>query len=253
MIFMIHGMWGGAHQWRNWIDFFEQRGRRCIAVTLPFHDVSPSEPPDPALGSTSVLDYADFLEGELNRLDEKPIIMGHSMGGLLAQILGSRGYGKALVLLTPAAPSGCWCVTPSVTKSFWSTLTKWGFWEKPQRPKFHEAVYAMMHTMPEQDQKDTYAQLVYESGRVVFEIGFWYLDNRDATVVDESKVTQPVLVVAGAEDRITPAWVVRQVARKYGPVSTYKEFPGQSHMVFKQPGWQDMAGFVNEWIKRNGM
>jgi pimeloyl-ACP methyl ester carboxylesterase len=175
--------------------------------------------------------------------------MGHSMGGLLAQILGARGLAKALVLLTPASPSGIVALTPSVVKSFWSIQTTWGFWKKPMRQTFGEAVYSMLHLLSEKEQKETYDKFVYESGRAACEIGYWLFDSKGASKVDESKVTCPVLVVAGAQDRITPASVVRRVARKYKAVSTYKEFENHAHLVLAEPRWQEVAEYVGGWLR----
>lgn len=219
-IFMIHGMWGKSWYWKNYKEFFEKKGYRCITTTLRFHDMDPKDVPDPRLGTTSLLDYAEDLEQEIRKLGVKPIIIGHSMGGLLAQILGSRGLAKTLVLLTPASPAGIMALSFSVIKSFWSIQKKWGFWKKPMRQTFNEAAYAMLHLLPPEEQKETYEKFVYESGRAAFEIGYWLLDSQRASKVDESKLKCPVLIIAGSEDRITPAPVVRKIAKKYKAVST---------------------------------
>ena len=81
-------------------------------------------------------------------------------------------------------------------------------------------------------------------------MGFWFVDSNGATRVDEAKVTCPVLVVAGAKDRITPASVVRKVAKKYQAVSTYKEFENHAHWVLGETGWQDVAEYVAGWLKQ---
>lgn len=248
-IFMIHGMWGGAWYWEKFRNLFEAKGYRCVAVTLPYHDMDPEGIPDPRLGTTSLLDYAELLEREIGKLDAKPIIMGHSMGGLLAQILGSRSLAKSLVLLTTASPSGIIALKPSVIKSFWSVMTTWGFWRKPIRQTFSEAVYSMLHLLPEEEQKETYDKFVYESGRAAFEIGYWLIDSKNASKVDESRVTCPVLVVAGAEDRITPASVVRNVAEKYRG-ATYKEFTNHAHWIMAEPRWQEVAEYISGWLTR---
>ena len=176
--------------------------------------------------------------------------MGHSMGGLLAQILGSRGLAKSLVLLTPASPAGIIALRPSVIKSFWSMQKKWGFWKKPIRQPFNEAVYSMLHLLTPDKQKEAYDKFVYESGQAAYEIGYWLFDSKKASTVDETKVTCPVLVIAGAEDRITPAAVVRQVAKKYKAVSTYKEFENHAHWVVAEPGWQDISEYVAGWLEQ---
>ena len=247
-IVMIHGMWGSGWYWENFKGFFESKGYRCVIPTLRFHDMDPNGVPDPRLGTTSLLDYAEDLEKLIHELDVMPILMGHSMGGLLAQILGSRGLAKALVLLTPASPRGIIALKASVIKSFWSGLTTWGFWRKPFRQTFDEAVYSMLNQMPSESWKSIYDQFVYESGRAAFEIGFWLFDSKGAARVDELKVTCPVLIIAGEKDRIVPASVTRKVAEKYKRVSTYKEFPDHSHWVVGEPGWQEIAEYIKEWL-----
>lgn len=248
-IFMIHGMWGGPWYWENYKGFYEEEGYRCVTTTLRFHDMDPKDAPDPRLGTTSLLDYAEDLEQEIQQLGVEPIVMGHSMGGLLAQILASRGLANALVLLVPASPAGILALTPSVMKSFWSVQRTWGFWKKPMRQRFDEAVYAMLHLLPPDEQRETYDKFVYESGRAAAEIGYWLFDPEGASRVDDSKVPCPVLVIAGTEDRITPPSVVRQVAKKYEAVSTYKEFEDHAHWLVAEPGWQEIAEYAADWLE----
>jgi len=254
-LFMIHGMSGGPWCWENFITYFHAQGYRCITPTLRFHDVNPQDSPDPRLATTGLLDYAEDLEQEIRSLDELPIVMGHSMGGLLAQILGSRGLAEALALLSPAAPSGINALTLSVTKSFWGEITRWGFlprwgvWRSLQRPSFKTAVYSFMHLLPEAEQRRVYQRLVPESGRAAFQIGLWFLDPHKASKIDDAEVSCPVLVAAGKEDRITPASVVKKVARKYG--ATLKVFDHHAHWVMGEPGWEEIADSIAEWLDRN--
>lgn len=250
IVVMIHGMWGGPWYWEPYRRLFESAGYRCIAVTLPHHDANGRVTPDPKLGTTSLLDYAAAIERDLDALDEKPILVGHSMGGLLAQMLAARGRAEALVLLTPAAPAGVLALTPSVIRSFWSITSRWGFWKKPTLQTFDEAVYSMLHLVPPAGRRAIYDRFVHESGRATFETGYWLLDRRHASSVDASKVTCPVLVVAGAQDRITPASVVRKVAKRYA--ASYREFADHAHWVVGEPGWEDVAGFVLQWLEAQG-
>ncbi len=249
-IVMIHGMWGGPWYWENYKNFFEGKGYRCIIPTLRFHDMDPKAIPNPGLGITSLLDYADDLEKEIRGMDPQPILMGHSMGGLLAQILGSRGLSKALVLLTPASPSGINALTISVVRSFWSVLMGYGFWKKPRRQTFNEAAYSMLSLLPREEQRKVYDRFVYESGRAASEIGFWFFDPKGASKVDGKKVSCPVLVIAGSQDKITPASVVRKVADKYSSVSTYREFPNHAHWVVGEPDWQQVADYACDWLNQ---
>jgi non-heme chloroperoxidase len=248
IIFMIHGMWGRSFLWDNYKAFFEERGYVCTAPTLPLHDYLPTYPAPEGLGATSLLDYAADLEAKIRALPQQPIIMGHSMGGLLAQMLAGRGLGKAAVFITPASPAGIMALRWSVIKTFKSALFRWGFWKKPTMPTFKEAAYAMMHLLPPEEQRKNYGQFVYESGRATTEIGLWPFDCKGAAKVDETQVKCPVLVIGSGQDRITPAKVVRQVAVKYMATGTYKEFPEHAHWVLGEPGWQDVASYIDTWL-----
>lgn len=251
-IVMIHGMFGGSWYWENFRRFFEAQGYHCIAPILRYHDMDPRDEPDLRLGTTSLLDYAADLETLIRELEEPPIVLGHSMGGLLAQILGSRGVAKALVLLTPASPAGILALRFSVLKTFREALFRPGFWKKPQRPSYELAVYGMLHLLPEAQQKEIYNRFVYESGRAAAEIGFWLFDPHHASRVDETKITCPMLVLGAKEDRATPAAVVRKVARKYRRVATYKEFANHAHWLLAEPGWEEVAGEIVKWLTDNG-
>jgi pimeloyl-ACP methyl ester carboxylesterase len=107
----------------------------------------------------------------------------------------------------------------------------------------------MLRLLPVEEQKNIFNRFVCESGRAAFEIGFWFLDRKGASRVDEANVTCPILVVAGGQDRITPASVVRKVAAKYRATSTYKEFPNHAHWVIGEPQWQEVAEHVSHWLE----
>jgi pimeloyl-ACP methyl ester carboxylesterase len=248
-IFMIHGMWGGPWNWENYQSFFEAKGYHCVIPTLRHHDLGSSSDPHHDLGNTSLLDYASDLQEEMERLDEKPILMGHSMGGLLAQILASRGLGELAVLVTPATPRGIICITPSVLWSFKGAFARWGFWRKPYKQSFAEASYSMMFLLNPEQQLEHYKRFCHESGRAACEIGFWIFDPYKASHVDESRVTCPVFVVGAALDRITPAGNTKKVADKYRATSTYRQYDNHAHWIMGEPGWQEVAEDIARWME----
>ncbi len=248
-ILMIHGMFCHGRLWDNYRNYFEGRGYRVVTPTLRHHDIDPLAAPPPDLGTTSLLDYADDLEAEIAGLDEEPILMGHSMGGLLALILAARGHGRAAALLTPAAPWGIVALTPSVLRTFAAPLLTWGFWRRPFRLSYAAARYGGLNTMTEKQARQTHATLVHESGRAMAEIAFWPLDRRRATEAAPEGIACPLLVVAGGRDRMTPAPVVRRVARKYAAhVTAYREFPACGHWVISEPRWEEVADACAKWL-----
>jgi len=247
-LFLIHGMWCTGEAWSRYRGYFETKGYEVVAPTLRLHDASQNDAPNPDLGTTSLLDYARDLEAAITSLDTPPVLIGHSMGGLLAQILAARGVGRAAIFLTPASPAGIVALTPSVVKTFRRVLTTWGFWKRPTFPTFEEACYAVYNLVPEADRQDEYANLVHESGRAAAEIAFWLLDRQRATTVDETKITIPTLTVAGTQDHITPASVVRKIAKKYRRCGgDFKEFPNHAHWVLGEPEWEEVADYCLHW------
>jgi pimeloyl-ACP methyl ester carboxylesterase len=251
-IMMIHGMWAGGWVWSDYISIFEERGYRCLVPTLRYHDAPPLQPPA-ALGRTSLLDYAKDLQEEIEKLDQFPVLMGHSMGGMLAQMLGARGLAKALVLLSPMPPQGFNTISLASLRMFRETLTRWGFWRNPTRPTFRDAAMTMLRHFPSDEQRHIYERLVYESGRAACEAGFWFLDPHAAKYVDASRITCPVLLVAGAEDPLHPPAMMRKVARRYQPYSTYLEFQGHGHWLTGEPGWRKIAVRIADWLDEKGV
>jgi non-heme chloroperoxidase len=250
-IVMVHGMWGGAWCWDIFKIYFETQGYQCHVPVLRHHDVSPEDPPPAALGTTSLLDYAADLETYIRNLPEKPILMGHSMGGLLVQMLAQRGLALKSVLLTPAPPSGIHAISGSVLKCFLSMFLKWAFWRKPHRIPFERAVYAFLHQLPKDRQQKEYNRLVFESGKAAFEIGMWPLDKKKASCVDETKIDCPQLIIAASNDRIVPAAVVKKVYHKYRQTADFKQFEGHSHWLLGEEGWEEVAGYVLSWLENH--
>ena len=98
---------------------------------------------------------------------------------------------------------------------------------------------------------EIFIRFTWESGRAAAEIGFWFFDRKKAATVDPSKIRAPVLVISGTEDRICPSSVVRKVAARFSDVSIYREFEGHGHWLIGEPGWEEIAGYIHEWIQEN--
>lgn len=246
-IVMIHGMWAGAWVWSDYLPVLEGRGYRCLTPTLRGHDVPPLQPPA-SLGRTSLRDYAYDLQGEIEKLNQPPVLLAHSMGGMLAQMLGARGLARALVLLSPMPPQGFNVISIASLRMFRQTLKRWGFWRRPTRPTFRDAAAIMLEHLPEEEQRGTYERLVHESGRVACETGFWFLDPHKTKYVNATHITCPVLVVSGSEDMLHPPAMMRRLAGRYEPYATYLELPGHGHWLTGEPGAQEIAERIADWL-----
>ena len=125
---------------------------------------------------------------------------------------------------------------------------RFGHWREPLRPTFEGAVYSSLYLLPPDEQKKVFEKFTYESPKAAWEISFWYFDRQKVTYVDESKVTCPVLTIVGAQDRLTPPAITRKINDKYKDVSSYREFERHSHFIIVEPGWEEVAKFIEAWI-----
>ncbi len=248
-IVMIHGMYATGHVWRNWKGFFERAGFEVHTPTLRLHDVDPAAPPPAGLGTLSVAEYVADLEQLIRGLGDKPILFGHSMGGLLAQLLAARGHACAAVLVTPAPPAGVNAIRPKPLLTFIRVLSRWGFWRKPHRPTRRAADFGMFNRLERNVADAEYAHFVHDSGRALFEIAWWWLDRRRTTRLDFSAMPCDLLLLGGRDDGTVAASVVRATARRYGARATYLELDGHSHFPISEPGWEQVAQRCLEWLQ----
>jgi len=246
-IVLIHGMWCTGANFGRIVDTLKARGHACHAPTLPAHEVGVEHP---EVGNQSLRDYLSFLEEYVRAqaFAEPPILVGHSMGGLLAQQLAARLKPFALVLLTPAFPAGIFGIRLSNFIAYLRSMLRWGWWRKPQKPGFGRAVASVFNGVAPDKHRALYAGLVPESGRVVFELGFWFFDPQRASRVDPAAVTCPVYVVSAGQDRLTPPSVVRRVAGLY-PQAALRHYPQRGHWVLDDADTDEMAADVANWLQ----
>jgi len=246
-VVMIHGAFCGGWAFDKMAGAFRDEGYKVQAPTLRHHNCGKNPPA--VLGTTSILDYAHDLEKDLKALKEPPVLVGHSMGGLLAQILATRLAVRALVLLAPSAP---WGMMPSTMFEYASAGAMFfagDFWSKPIHPSYDIAASNALDLLPPSERSQVFARFVPESGLATFEIMHWALDARRATMVDAHKVTCPVLCLSGRHDKVNPPPTVRRIAQRYRGHAAYEELDGHSHWMLGEPGWEKIAARAMEWLE----
>lgn len=244
---MIHGMWSQSWVWDGFRQPFEQAGYPVHAPTLRHHEQAT---PAPALGTTSLRDYVDDLTRLIGALPAKPVLIGHSMGGLLAQLLAARGLARAAILLCSAAPRGVVPVRPVMLPATTRMFLQPGFWKRPIRLWPWEARYAVFNRVSRVEADDLIARMVWESGRAAAEIVFAMAQPGGPATLDYHANGTPLLSLAGSDDRIVPAGVCRANARRYGPRCEYREYPGYAHWLLGEPGWERLADDCLRWLDR---
>jgi pimeloyl-ACP methyl ester carboxylesterase len=203
------------------------------------------------VASLSLRDYTDDLVTFVNTLNSSPLLIGHSMGGLLAQLVATRTRHAGLVAACPAPAAGILGTTLTNLRMSLPYFLRPRPWAKPvYPPKLDRFQRWIANTQTEDIAREIYDDLVCESGRVNWEMLLAAVRLSEATVVDYAAVTTPVLAMGGEYDRIVPAGVVRQTAARYER-GTHVEIPRSDHWVFSGAALPVTMGHIDDWLVRN--
>lgn len=247
-IILIHGAFCGAWAFDGYAQMLAAHGHKVITPTLRHHAVAPGQRAPRELGTTSVLDYAADIAALVRSLPTAPVIIGHSMGGLVGQIVAQHVPIAGLVLLAPSAPWGTLPTTMWEIMSAQGLFLAGAFWSKPLRPEAWIAESHALDLLPARERAAVFERFVPESGLATFEILHWPFDLRRASFVEARRVDCPVLCVAGALDRVNPARTVASIARRYRDRGEFHQVEKASHWLIGEPGWERTAERVRAWI-----
>ena len=245
-VVMIHGAFCGAWSLAPWRTAFEQRGFAVYTPTLRHH--GSRDEAMRCLAGVSLRDYLADVSALIDTLGSAPILVGHSLGALLAQMLAVKLSVRALVLLAPLAPWGVLPSSPFECIAMQALFQEGAFWNKAVPPRKTIAATQAFHCVPEPKRAMLVEQLVPESGLALFESMHWLFDSRKTSMVDRRAVTCPVLCVAGGQDRIVSATTVRRLARRYHGRARYELLPDHGHWLPGEPGWERIAAGALAWL-----
>ena len=233
-ILLVHGWWAGASLWSRFEPALRAQGFETAAIDLPLPQ------PGKSLGRTSFTDHLEVVAETANALDG-PIVIGHSVGGLLAQKLVERHDLPACVCLVPAPPRGIFPIVSMELLSFALQQAPAMLLSRPFRPSDAMLRRIDLNCLPTEEQVEVLARMRPAPGRQGVEVGLL------GVPVDARRVTTPMLVVGASEDRLIPPGVVRKIARKYG--ANYREYAEHGHYLVREPGWEQVAADVVEWLR----
>jgi pimeloyl-ACP methyl ester carboxylesterase len=249
-IVFIHGLFQNPQSWTPWKKFFEERGYTCYTPAYPYHEGEPAalrQHINPALGKLTLTAVLDSLEKFIDALPEKPILIGHSMGGLLAQLLIARQKAVAAVCIDAAPPKGIFSFKWSFLKANLATINpfKGNSVCLPSVEWFH---YAFCNTMSLEETQAAYTSYVVPESRNIPRNS-----TSKAGKIDFKKAHEPLLFIAGEKDNIIPPSLNKKNFEAYkdkGSATAFKEFPGRTHYICGQDGWLEVATYILNWIEK---
>ena len=245
VVIMTHGAFCGGWAFDLFRQPFEAAGYTCLAPDLRGHGAGVARG---AATGLSMSDYADDIAALVRAQARPPILIGHSMGGLVAQMAAARAPVCALALLAPSPPWGVAGGSLEETASAMSLYALGPFWLQAIDPDYAAARLYSLDRMDQADRKAVFARMVPESGRAMWETLNWWLDPFMTTMVRTEKIAAPILTIAGGRDVIHPVPTVRENARRLGAELVVMD--QMSHWLIGEPGWQDVASACLGWLGR---
>lgn len=259
-IVLVHGLWVTPRSWEQWVPYLEGKGHTVLTPAYPGFEVEVEAlRADPApVAAVTVPETIAHLEKVITALDEKPIIIGHSFGGTLTQLLLDRGHGAAGVVIDSAPPEGILVNPPSQLKSLFPILSNPATRHQAAGFTAEQWHYAFCNTLSEEDSRAAYERYAIPApGSWVWAYGLIanFKPGRQETWVDfKNPERAPLLFIAGGADHIMPASVNRSNARHYkgeGTITELIEVPGRSHWTCGEPGWEQIADTAVDWALRH--
>lgn len=230
----------------NLAGHFRAEGHTVQVPAYRHHDPSPTEANSTNLVGVSIADYVEDIAATISP-DDKPVIIGHSLGGVIAQKLAARGLASAIVMLNGSVNWGILPTTDEERALFRGLMSAGPFWETTLLPDFQTMAKYGLNKLPEADQRAVFDKLGPESGRVLFELFFWMFDDNETTRIDYDAIDCPVLSISGSDDLAIPPSTSRLIAAKHKN-ATFHEVNGFGHCMQFEPRWREIATLITGWL-----
>jgi non-heme chloroperoxidase len=256
-VVFIHGLWLLPSSWDRWAALFEEAG---------FSAVQPGWPDDPAtvadakahpevFAGKSVGQVADHVSGVASRLAKKPAVIGHSFGGLMAQIVAGRGLAKVSIAIDPAPFRGVLPLPFSALKAASPVLSNPGNRSKAVPLTYEQFRYAFANAVSEGEAKELYETFaVAAPGAPLFQAAAANLNPWTEVKVDTANPERgPLLIIEGEKDNTVP-WAIANASykrQKRNPgVTEITKIPGRGHALVIDSGWREVAETALAFVRR---
>lgn len=255
-VIFIHGLWLHATSWGDWVKLFRRLGYDPIAPGWPGEEPSihearllPEHVADIGIDQVTT-HYAKILE----QYDVRPVVIGHSFGGLVALKLLGDGRASAAVAIAPAQPKGVWRLPPTQIKASLPALKNPFAVDRAVSLTAYEFRYGFGNALSMEESTELFTRWAIPSpARPLFAAAFANFIPKATTAVDRRRVDRgPLLIIAGGQDHTVPASVARSTHKfmsKSPGTTDFHIFPDRGHSLVVDAGWREVADFVLAWLK----
>jgi pimeloyl-ACP methyl ester carboxylesterase len=260
-VVLVHGLWMTPRSWENWVKYYEAKGLTVVTPGYPGFEIEVEalrENPD-LIANLTVPEVVDHLAIAIEKLERPPIIMGHSFGGTLTQLLLARGLGAAGVVIDSAPTEGVHVSPPSQIKSLFPALKNPATRHKAVGFTPKEFHYAFTNTLDEAASQQVWEKYhIPAPGNWIWAYGLFanLTPGHQETWVDYAADRAPLLFIAGGEDHIMPSSVNKSNAKHWGKspaITDYYEFEGRDHWTCAAPGWEAVADYALQWATEHAV
>jgi non-heme chloroperoxidase len=257
-IVLVHGLWLTPLSWEGWKQRFESKGHTVLAPAWPglegtVEEVRQNTSRYERLG---IKEITDSYDGIIRGLDAPPIIMGHSFGGLITQLLLDRGLGASAVAISPAQIKGVLVLPYPQAKVASVALKNPANRHKTLMLTPEQFHYGFTNRLTLEESKPIYDRLAVPGpGLTLFQAAFANFTPHAVTHINRHNSSRaPLLFLANGKDHTVPAASTRaayKIQLKTGALTEIKEYPDRSHSTFSQDGWEEVADYALDWAVRN--
>jgi pimeloyl-ACP methyl ester carboxylesterase len=254
-LMLIHGAWLSSESWENFNNYFRNHGWTVSAPEWPRKegDVDALREDAEELKGLGITEIVDHYEERIQALDEAPVLIGHSFGGLIVELLLDRGLARAGVAMSPAPPKGILVLPFSSLKAAAPALAHPSRWHGVVPLTLEEFTYGFVNTFSPEDAAAAYEKYaVPETGQIFYEAGFANFHLHPPTEVHfKNDARAPLLIVGAEKDRTVPASLAKKQYEKYeksDAQTDYIEFEGRPHLMMVAEGWEEIAAGIESWV-----
>jgi non-heme chloroperoxidase len=256
-VVFVHGLWLLPTSWDRWAELFEKNGYTALTPGWPDDPdtVAQAKAHPEVFANKSVGDVADHFEDVIRGLKKKPAVIGHSFGGLLAQILAGRGLAKVSVAIDPAPFRGVLPLPISSLRSASPVLKNPANYHRAVPLTYEQFRYSFANAVSEDEAKELYAAFsVPTSGEPLFEAAFANLNPWTEAKVDTKNPKRgPLLILDGEKDHVVP-WAIANASykrqKRNDGVTEIMKVPGRGHALTIDHGWQEVADIALAFVQK---